>query len=165
MRAHGRTARMGTAAVLALLGLVAATALTQSGTSLARERDRDCSDFANQAEAQRFFEAHGGSSTNNFDNLDGDGDGVACESLPCPCARGGSGGGGGGSSPSVPSDRRIKARVVRDVDGDTVAVEFASGSQIDVRLIGIDTPEEFKPGYPVESLAAQARKRQCYGLR
>jgi len=139
-------------------GLVVAAILAVGVAPSAGERDRDCSDFANQAEAQRFFEAHGGSATNNFDNLDGDGDGVACESLPCPCARAGGGGGGGGSTPSIPAGHRIPARVARDVDGDTVAVVFADGAEIDVRLIGIDTPEEFRPGYPVECGARAAAR-------
>ncbi len=41
--------------------------------------DRDCDDFDSHAEAQRFFERHGGSSTTNVDGLDGDSDGDACE--------------------------------------------------------------------------------------
>lgn len=45
-------------------------------------RDRDCSDFTFQEQAQRFFERHGGSRDNDVDNLDTDGDGVACERLP-----------------------------------------------------------------------------------
>jgi micrococcal nuclease len=45
--------------------------------------DRDCSDFKTHAEAQHYFDSHGGSATNNFDNLDGpDRDGRVCESLP-----------------------------------------------------------------------------------
>jgi hypothetical protein len=46
------------------------------------DRDRDCSDFTFQEQAQRFFERHGGSRANNVDGLDRDRDGVACESLP-----------------------------------------------------------------------------------
>ena len=41
--------------------------------------DRDCSDFASQAEAQRFFETH---KPGDPHRLDGNGDGEACESLP-----------------------------------------------------------------------------------
>jgi competence protein ComEC len=41
--------------------------------------DRDCGDFATQAEAQAFFEAAGPSDPHR---LDSDGDGVVCESLP-----------------------------------------------------------------------------------
>jgi micrococcal nuclease len=45
--------------------------------------DKDCSDFTTHAEAQAYFDSHGGSATNNFDNLDGsDHDGRVCESLP-----------------------------------------------------------------------------------
>ena len=45
--------------------------------------DKDCSDFRTHAEAQAYFESHGGSRTNNFDNLDGeDHDGRVCETLP-----------------------------------------------------------------------------------
>ncbi len=44
--------------------------------------DRDCGDFATQAQAQAYFEAGGGSSRYNFDRLDADGDGRACDSLP-----------------------------------------------------------------------------------
>jgi endonuclease YncB( thermonuclease family) len=165
MRVRRRPAWVAVPALAALALALAVLAL--SAATSAGEGDRDCSDFANQAEAQTYFEANGGSATNNFDRLDGDGDGVACESLPCPCAGAGSGGGGGGSnppvppaesSPSVPPGRRISARVSRDVDGDTVAVVFANGAQADVRLIGIDTPEEFRPGYPVECGALAAAR-------
>jgi hypothetical protein len=44
--------------------------------------DKDCSDFSTHAQAQAFFEAHGGSPSYNYDGLDGDHDGHACESLP-----------------------------------------------------------------------------------
>jgi micrococcal nuclease len=43
--------------------------------------DRDCSDFATQDEAQRFFIAAGGPDRDPH-RLDGDHDGIACESLP-----------------------------------------------------------------------------------
>ena len=43
--------------------------------------DRDCSDFATQAEAQAFFEAAGGPGTDRH-RLDRDRDGAVCESLP-----------------------------------------------------------------------------------
>jgi hypothetical protein len=49
---------------------------TGSGRS---SHDRDCVDFATQDEAQEFFDRHGGSSSNDVDNLDADGDGIACE--------------------------------------------------------------------------------------
>jgi hypothetical protein len=41
--------------------------------------DRDCADFATQADAQAFFLAHGGSPLRNVDNLDANHNGVACE--------------------------------------------------------------------------------------
>ena len=44
--------------------------------------DKDCADFASQEEAQAYFDARGGSATNNVDGLDGnDHDGIVCESL------------------------------------------------------------------------------------
>jgi len=42
--------------------------------------DKDCKDFATQADAQRYFLSKGGSATNNVDRLDADHDGTACES-------------------------------------------------------------------------------------
>jgi hypothetical protein len=44
--------------------------------------DKDCADFSTQAQAQGFFQAHGGSPSYNYDGLDGDHDGKVCESLP-----------------------------------------------------------------------------------
>lgn len=43
--------------------------------------DRNCSDFATQAEVQAFYEAAGGPAQDPH-RLDGDGNGAACESLP-----------------------------------------------------------------------------------
>ena len=43
--------------------------------------DRDCGDFATQAEAQAFYEAAGGPAADPH-GLDRDGNGLACESLP-----------------------------------------------------------------------------------
>jgi micrococcal nuclease len=45
--------------------------------------DKDCQDFSSQEEAQGYFQAKGGSATNNVDKLDGeDRDGRVCETLP-----------------------------------------------------------------------------------
>jgi hypothetical protein len=44
--------------------------------------DVNCSDFPTHAAAQRWFNAHGGSASNDVAGLDGDHDGQACESLP-----------------------------------------------------------------------------------
>src|SRR4051794_17921982 len=49
----------------------------------------------------------------------------------------------------------LHARVVRAVDGDTLVVRTDGGDVERVRLIGVDTPEDVKPGVPV----------QCYSRR
>jgi endonuclease YncB( thermonuclease family) len=111
--------------------------------------DRDCSDFPNQAAAQRFFIEQGGpeSDPHQLDNI-GPGDGVACESLPCPCSR------EQGRAPSKhkPRAKRIPATVLGHVDGDTIKVRERGKSKRrhTVRLIGIDTPETKRPGVSVE---------------
>src|SRR5687768_3329050 len=76
--------------------------------------DRDCSDFDTQRQAQRYFISRGGPARDP-DNLDSDGDGIACETNPCPCQFGG--GDGGGATP-----QRIRGRILRVTDGDTVSV-------------------------------------------
>ncbi|KKS53504.1 MAG: Beta-lactamase domain protein [Candidatus Magasanikbacteria bacterium GW2011_GWA2_42_32] len=43
--------------------------------------DKDCTDFSTHAQAQAFFMANGGPSSDPH-NLDRDGDGEACETLP-----------------------------------------------------------------------------------
>jgi micrococcal nuclease len=48
------------------------------------------------------------------------------------------------------------ATVTRVVDGDTLVARLADGSELTVRLIGIDTPETVKPGTPVECGGPQA---------
>ncbi|MCS4185209.1 endonuclease YncB(thermonuclease family) [Salinibacter ruber] len=50
-----------------------------SGPGETSTRDRDCSDFDTQPEAQRFFERH---QPGDPHGLDGNNDGEACESLP-----------------------------------------------------------------------------------
>jgi micrococcal nuclease len=44
------------------------------------------------------------------------------------------------------------------VDGDTLRIEEADGELEYVRLIGIDTPEDVKPGYPTECGAKAAAR-------
>ncbi len=61
----------------------------------------------------------------------------------------GGGGEGGSGSPR-------EARVVRVVDGDTIAVRLGDGETEKVRYIGMDTPESVKPGTPVECFAKAA---------
>ncbi len=110
----------------------------------ARAVDYNCSDFANQAEAQEHL------LTGDPYHLDGDGDGIACESLPCPCAEV-AGSGPAAPAPPVPAGNRLRAQVLRAVDGDTLKVRvLATGARIYVRLVGIDSPETHRPGTPVE---------------
>jgi micrococcal nuclease len=139
-------------AIVARLTALVAIGLL-AGVPAAGATDYDCSDFSSQAEAQRVFEAAG---PGDPYNLDGDGDGIACESLPGGGSPGGGSGGGGGSSPGVPSGSRLKGRVVRAVDGDTLEVRLRNGSVTDVRLIGIDTPESKRPNTPIECGALKA---------
>jgi Excalibur calcium-binding domain len=70
-------------------------ALSAAPAALAQDGDKDCADFASQAEAQAYFEANGGSPTNNVDNLDADHDGQACESFDYGDGTGGGDTGGG----------------------------------------------------------------------
>ncbi len=51
-------------------------------TDTGPHQDMNCSDFATHAEAQQYFDSHGGSPSNNYDGLDNDHDGIVCESLP-----------------------------------------------------------------------------------
>jgi micrococcal nuclease len=49
-----------------------------------------------------------------------------------------------------------RATIDHAVDGDTLRVRLASGDLLYVRLVGIDTPEDVKPGTPVECGSRQA---------
>jgi endonuclease YncB( thermonuclease family) len=139
------------AIIAALIGCLAAVGLA-GGARPARAIDYDCSDFANQAEAQ------GQLLPGDPYGLDGDGDGIACESLPCPCSDG-TAGDPGAHPPSIPASDRTKAQVTRAVDGDTLRVRIlASGDEADVRLVGIDTPETHRPGVPIECGGPQASR-------
>ncbi len=55
---------------------------TSNSTQNNLSGDKDCKDFSTHSQAQSYFNAKGGSPSNNIDNLDADHDGVACESLP-----------------------------------------------------------------------------------
>lgn len=61
------------------------------------------------------------------------------------------------------------ATVAYAVDGDTLRVRLSSGSLAYVRLVGIDTPEDVRPGYPVEcgarAAAASMRRLAPGGAR
>lgn len=133
-----------------ILGVLAALAFAVPASAGDPDRrDMDCSDFANQAAAQSYFDSNGGSPTNNFDSLDGDGDGVVCEASPCPCA---APGGGGDPGPVDPAPPAGGIRVVSVTDGDTIRVSLG-GVEEPVRLLGIDTPEVHPAG---ECAGAQA---------
>lgn len=139
----------------ACLGVLATLAIVLFASarvgSAATTTDLDCSNFANQAEAQSQLlpgDPH---------NLDGDVDGIACESLPCPCSR--ASGDAEAPPPSPVAPERTAATVIRAVDGDTLEVRLSStGAEADVRLIGIDTPETHRPGTAVECGGPQASR-------
>jgi micrococcal nuclease len=57
--------------------------------------------------------------------------------------------------PSSPAPGRERALVTRVVDGDTIEVRL-DGAIVDVRLIGIDTPETVAPGTPVACFGPEA---------
>ena len=128
--------RWAVALAAAATGLIT-LGLASASPGTAAAADRDCSDFASQRAAQNYFLSKGGPSRDP-DRLDSDGDGIACESLPCPCKQGGGGGEG-------QRGQRIRARVLRVIDGDTIHVRAfgARRSRYDVRLLGIDTPEKY----------------------
>jgi micrococcal nuclease len=60
-----------------------------------------------------------------------------------------------GSTPGAPAST-TGARIAYVVDGDTLRVRLADGDLSYVRLVGIDTPEDVKPGTPVECGAEMA---------
>jgi endonuclease YncB( thermonuclease family) len=147
-----RTLRFSVAAVLLAVFAGSLGLLVLSG-SPAKAIDYDCADFANQAEAQQHL------LPGDPYRLDGDHDGIACESLPCPCPKAAGGGSGGGGGNGVPQAGRLRARVIEAVDGDTLKVRLRRNHRIiDVRLIGIDTPETRRPGTPIECGGRQASR-------
>lgn len=121
------------ALLTALAGLVA---LAQPAQAF---YDRDCGDFANQSAAQTFFVNAGAGDPHR---LDDDGDGRACETLPCPC----------GAQTQTPTStppttvHRETGNVVKVIDGDTLRVRLRSGPTVDVRMLGINTPERGRCG-------------------
>jgi hypothetical protein len=138
---------------IALMSLGGVVAFGASAVP-ARAGDLDCSDFANQPEAQEYFESIGGPGSDP-DRLDADGDGRACDSLPCPCAGGGSPRPRDRTQPrsrprSKPNARQtIRSRIIDVIDGDTIrvrALEPTRRPTYTVRLIGIDIPGRAGPG-------------------
>jgi micrococcal nuclease len=63
---------------------------------------------------------------------------------------------GRGNGDPSPASGPLGARVVRVVDGDTIAVHLDDGRDERVRYIGVDTPESVKPGTPVQCFAKRA---------
>ena len=63
-----------------MAAFVAFGVLAAHAPSAARALDYDCSDFANQAEAEAYL------LPGDPYRLDADHDGIACEDLPCPCS-------------------------------------------------------------------------------
>ena len=61
-----------------------------------------------------------------------------------------------GEAETAPKAKRVSARVVAAVDGDTLKVDLKNGKEWDVRLIGIDTPETVRPDTPVQCGGPQA---------
>ena len=135
---RARVALGGALAIAVILVFASAGAGQASAAA-----DVNCSDFSSQAAAQQYFDDHG---PGDPAGLDGDGDGVACESNPCPCSQAGGGGGGqggsGGNGGSSSAESSGSAKVISVTDGDTVKVQ-QKGTEEDVRLIGIDTPEVY----------------------
>jgi len=84
--------------VLAVSLIAAVAVATVAQGSPTAHGAATCSDYPNQAAAQRAA-----------DTRDPDGDGVFCEALQCPCAKPG-GGGGGDPSPTTPRPRRSCTR-------------------------------------------------------
>jgi micrococcal nuclease len=52
----------------------------------------------------------------------------------------------------------LHAKIAYAVDGDTLRIEEADGELAYVRLVGVDTPEDVKPGYPTECGAKAAAR-------
>lgn len=141
--------------LLPVCTVCALAASASASAPAAPAADLDCSDFASQAAAQQHLQATPG----DPDRLDGDADGRACDTLPCPCD------GAAAATPAplpqaaAPVAPKVKARVVRVIDGDTLKVRLTTAQTVTVRLIGIDTPETRKPGTPVECGGPDATAR------
>jgi micrococcal nuclease len=56
---------------------------------------------------------------------------------------------------------RAAARITRVVDGDTIVARLAGGARDRVRYIGIDTPEDVRPGSPVACFSRRAAARNA----
>lgn len=124
-------------ALALLLAAIGLTGLIQTPASAIV--DRDCGDFNTQSAAQTFYVNAGPGDPHR---LDDDNDGRACETLPCPC---------GVRNQNPPSPAPVKVfretgNVVRVIDGDTLKVRLRTGGIVDVRMLGINTPERGRCG-------------------
>lgn len=79
------------------------TKIAETATATSAGSGR-CSDFSNQADAQRAANTR-----------DGDGDGVYCESLPCPCLKKGASKPTGTAAPSNPEAGCVKPSGVQQI--------------------------------------------------
>ena len=121
---------------IATLTVLLPSLLVLLSATRASAGDLDCSDFATQAAAQKWFLAH--DPKNDPDRLDSDGDLIACESNPCPCNTSTTPTGGG------PVTLRQRGRITHVVDGDTVDVRLRTTGKVRrVRMIGINSPEVY----------------------
>jgi endonuclease YncB( thermonuclease family) len=143
-----------------IVGIVLVGASLLAATPAQAFVDKDCGDFATQAEAQAFYLASGGPAADPH-RLDAEGDGVACETRPCPCST---------SSPQpqplaqpappaplvarCTTNPKVTERAVVEsvVDGDTLRVRI-DGRRTKVRLLGINSPERRKRGYDAATKA------------
>ncbi len=128
--------------VFTAIVLSAATLVTFGDGASAQAGDLDCDDFATQAEAQQHLE----NNPSDPDGLDSEGDGRPCESLPCPCGSRPTpppGDGGPGNGPRPEPVKRNVGVVVKVTDGDTLKVRIRGVGVREVRLLGIDTPEQY----------------------
>jgi hypothetical protein len=109
-----------------VLGLVA-----RAPTASAHRRDYDCSDFANQAEAEEYLlpgDPYG---------LDADSDRIACEDLPCPCAYSSGGGGGGGNTTTTTPAPPPKPPKLNKAAGRSAALAKARHFNLRNRLVSL----------------------------
>src|SRR4051812_9519176 len=158
-----RRMRLGPAVALAAVVALSLTTVpfaAFAGEPRAHAADRDCADFSSQREAQDYFLSVGGPASDP-DRLDGDSDGQACDSLPCPCGASAESAPAPAPAPNPPKTARvIQARITKVTDGDTVNVLAygAERSSYTVRLIGIDTPENYSTECGSAGASANMRK-------
>jgi hypothetical protein len=69
------------ARIAVLIAAVAVCTVALAASSATAFVDKDCSDFATQNQAQKYFKKHGGPKRDPS-HLDADHDGIACEDLP-----------------------------------------------------------------------------------